>query len=699
MSTCDIGLIGLAVMGQRVWAALHLNVAPQGATQIEVTAQQFAWNVRYAGSDKVFGRTDIQYIDDATNPVGLTNNPVARVRVARVSEHDFEERGSGRFERPRELAGEGFRGVDKFVRCIVNVGDDLEYLGWRVAGPIELDAMAQRLDQAGIAFKVASEAEAAERLYRLEGARADADVDVDLAESLALVREEIDPECLRELERWEAMVAEYQGEELVYHVRGREIRVPLHHETLSHTRMPRVGTPRYRSWGDRLEWLLQEGFPGRFPYTAGVFPFKRIEEETTRMFAGEGPPEQTNARFHYLAAGMAAKRLSTAFDSVTLYGEDPDERPDIYGKVGNSGVSVATLEDAKKLYSGFDLTDPATSVSMTINGPAPMILAFFMNAAIDQACEKHISAQGSWDEVAARIDHILSGRPRPNYHGDLPDGHSGLGLRLLGVTGDQVLPGDVYERIRAETMSTVRGTVQADILKEDQAQNTCIFSTEFALKMMGDIQRYFVDHDVRNFYSVSISGYHMAEAGANPITQLAFTLANGFTYAEAYRARGMDVDDFAPNFSFFFSNGMDAEYTVMGRVARRIWAIAMRDLYGAGERSQKLKYHVQTSGRSLHAEGMAFNDIRTTLQPDLQRAGQRIGRDHLPDQGDPENAIASVDTETGAILALASTSSFRRSQVDLASGQGGSGRQSGSAFKPFTLVAEGSDKRVKVTGS
>jgi methylmalonyl-CoA mutase len=332
------------------------------------------------------------------------------------------------------------------------------------------------------------------------------------------------------------------------------------------------------------------------------------------MFAGEGPPEQTNARFHYLSEGMPARRLSTAFDSVTLYGSDPHERPDIYGKVGNSGVSIATLDDAKKLYSGFDLSHPATSVSMTINGPAPMILAFFMNTAIDQACETYITNHDLWDEVETKIDVIYGDRPRPVYHGDLPSGNGGLGLRLLGVTGDQVLPADVYDTIKVETISRVRGTVQADILKEDQAQNTCIFSTEFALRMMGDIQQYFVDNDVRNFYSVSISGYHMAEAGANPITQLAFTLANGFTYVENYLARGMDIDDFAPNLSYFFSNGIDAEYAVIGRVARRIWAKAIKHRYGGNERSQKLKYHIQTSGRSLHAQEIGFNDIRTTLQ-------------------------------------------------------------------------------------
>ncbi len=456
-----------------------------------------------------------------------------------------------------------------------------------------------------------AQANAAESVYRLEGAR---DAGVDVEPALTAAAEALAPENQRALERWEGMVAEYSGEEFVYHVRGREIRVPLQHTTLSGTRVPKVSLPSYRSRGDRLQWLLQENVPGVFPFTAGVFPLKREAEDPARMFAGEGPPEQTNARFHYLAKGMPAKRLSTAFDSVTLYGDDPHERPDIYGKVGNSGVSIATLDDAKKLYSGFDLSDPTTSVSMTINGPAPMILAFFMNAAIDQACEKYITDNALWADVESRVAEIYAGSETPSYHGDLPAGNDGLGLRLLGVTGDQVLPPDVYESIKSKTMSVVRGTVQADILKEDQAQNTCIFSTEFALRMMGDIQQYFVDRGVRNFYSVSISGYHMAEAGANPITQLAFTLANGFTYVENYLARGMDVDDFAPNLSFFFSNGIDAEYSVIGRVARRIWSKAMKQKYGANERSQKLKYHIQTSGRSLHAQEIGFNDIRTTLQ-------------------------------------------------------------------------------------
>jgi methylmalonyl-CoA mutase len=328
------------------------------------------------------------------------------------------------------------------------------------------------------------------------------------------------------------------------------------------------------------------------------------------MFAGEGGPERTNRRFHLLARGQSAPRLSTAFDSVTLYGRDPDERPDIYGKVGTSGVSICTVDDAKKLYSGFDLIDPRTSVSMTINGPAPVILAFFFNAAIDQAVEKHLRETGRID----RVREELRAAGAPEYGAELPEGHDGLGLLLLGASGDDVVDPETYARIRAEVLRSVRGTVQADILKEDQAQNTCIFSTEFALRMMGDIQEYFTRERIRNFYSVSVSGYHMAEAGANPITQLAFTLANGFTYLEYYLARGLEVDAFAPNFSFFFSNGLDPEYSVIGRVARRIWAIALRERYAASERSQKLEYHVQTSGRSLHAQEMAFNDARTALQ-------------------------------------------------------------------------------------
>ena len=437
-----------------------------------------------------------------------------------------------------------------------------------------------------------------------------------LLERYAHIRETLHHEARALLASWPALVAQYSGDTYSYTVRGRTIEQPLTTTSLSGTRLPRVVLPRYTGWGDLLTWLMSENVPGAFPYAAGVFPLKRQGEDPARMFAGEGGPERTNKRFHYVSKGLPAKRLSTAFDSVTLYGQDPDPRPDIYGKVGNSGVSVATVDDAKKLYSGFDLCDKATSVSMTINGPAPMVLGFFLNAAIDQQCEKHIRESGLVDEVEAMIaaKYAALGQPRPTYGGELPEGNDGLGLLLLGVSGDEVLPADVYADIKARTLKAVRGTVQADILKEDQAQNTCIFSTEFALRMMGDIQQYFIDTGVRNFYSVSISGYHIAEAGANPISQLAFTLANGFTFVEYYRARGMKVDDFAPNLSFFFSNGMDPEYAVIGRVARRIWSKAMKHLYGAGPRSQKLKYHIQTSGRSLHAQEIAFNDIRTTLQ-------------------------------------------------------------------------------------
>ncbi len=434
-----------------------------------------------------------------------------------------------------------------------------------------------------------------------------------LVSAIEAGRKRLTAENRQMIDRWDDMIARYSASRLEYTVRGQTVSGDLLHETLSQLSIRKVAMPRYRSWGDRLRWLHQENVPGEYPFTAGIYPLKRTTEDPTRMFAGEGPPEQTNLRFHYLAKGMEAKRLSTAFDSVTLYGEDPSERPDIYGKVGNSGVSVATLDDAKKLYSGFDLSDPATSVSMTINGPAPMILAFFLNAAIDQTCERHIRETGQEEKVRHLVETKYNGSV-PGYEGEVPAGHDGSGLLLLGITGDEVLEPEIYARLKAETLASVRGTVQADILKEDQAQNTCIFSTEFALRMMGDIQEYFISERVRNFYSVSISGYHMAEAGANPITQLAFTLANGFTFIEYYLARGMAIDDFAPNLSFFFSNGIDPEYAVIGRVARRIWARALRDIYHAGERSQMLKYHIQTSGRSLHAQEISFNDIRTTLQ-------------------------------------------------------------------------------------
>jgi methylmalonyl-CoA mutase len=457
----------------------------------------------------------------------------------------------------------------------------------------------------------AADAEAFARSERaLDGAGTGGAAARELAARREQVLAELDPALREALQRWPETRDRYRAGQQSYSVRGREITADNSAETLSHTRIPRVAVPELQSWRELTRYLRAENQPGHFPFTAGVFPFKRREEEPSRMFAGEGPPERTNRRFHMLSRGQPAVRLSTAFDSVTLYGRDPDERPDIFGKVGNSGVSVCTLDDAKKLYSGFDLCDPKTSVSMTINGPAPTVLAFFLNAAIDQQVEKHLRAQGRLDEVRARF----TDRTLPAYAGPLPDGHGGLGLGLLGIPGDHAVDAETYARIKADVLGSVRGTVQADILKEDQAQNTCIFSTAFALKLMGDIQSWFTANAVRNFYSVSVSGYHIAEAGANPITQLAFTLANGFTYVEYYLARGMRIDDFAPNLSFFFSNGLDAEYNVIGRVARRLWAIALRDRYGAAERSQKLKYHVQTSGRSLHAQEMAFNDVRTTLQ-------------------------------------------------------------------------------------
>jgi isobutyryl-CoA mutase len=470
-------------------------------------------------------------------------------------------------------------------------------------------------EQAGIASK----------LYQLHGARAILR-SANNQEALKAVDEKIThfdnqlyPLCKKLINEWEETKSRYQKEFFEYNIRGKVIQQPLFTQSLSGTKIPKIAVPRFKDWGDILRWRLQENFPGKFPFTSGVFPLKRAEEDPTRMFAGEGGPERTNKRFHYVSLDQPAIRLSTAFDSVTLYGEDPDNRPDIYGKIGNSGVSIATVDDAKKLYSGFDLCDPKTSVSMTINGPAPMLLAFFMNAAIDQQCEKYIEQNGLWNEVKKAQSQKFKVQSQPSYYNPssperLPGGNNGLGLKLLGLSGDEVLPKEIYEQIKAKALSQVRGTVQADILKEDQAQNTCIFSTEFALKLMGDVQEYFIQNNVRNFYSVSISGYHIAEAGANPLTQLAFTLSNGFTYVEYYLSRGMSIDDFALNLSFFFSNGMDPEYSVIGRVARRIWAKAMKHKYKANSRSQKLKYHIQTSGRSLHAQEIDFNDIRTTLQ-------------------------------------------------------------------------------------
>jgi isobutyryl-CoA mutase len=451
----------------------------------------------------------------------------------------------------------------------------------------------------------------------------------DLQNEYENLQQQLHYDVKKLLDDWKTLQEKYSKDSFTYEVRGKEIKQDLITVSLSGTKIPKVVLPKHKDWGDIVKWQLQENIPGEFPYTSGVFELKRTGEDPTRMFAGEGSPERTNKRFHYVSEGQPAKRLSTAFDSVTLYGEDPDHRPDIYGKVGNSGVSIATVDDAKKLYSGFDLCATNTSVSMTINGPAPMLLAFFLNAAIDQQCEQYIVENNLQEEVNKIIETKFKIDTLPFYsndngqkvysrkgvmQGELPNGNNGLGLKLLGLSGADVLPANVYQTLKEKALQSVRGTVQADILKEDQAQNTCIFSTEFALKLMGDVQEYFIQQKVRNFYSVSISGYHIAEAGANPITQLAFTLANGFTYVEYYLSRGMHIDDFAPNLSFFFSNGMDAEYSVIGRVARRIWAKAMKLKYKGNERSQKLKYHIQTSGRSLHAQEIDFNDIRTTLQ-------------------------------------------------------------------------------------
>jgi len=466
------------------------------------------------------------------------------------------------------------------------------------------------------------QAKVAERMYTINDTlkalkESDANASADQLEELYRKSElNLDPHNKEIIENWQDKLASYKEDDFVFKVRDQEIKVKTHTESLSHLRIPRVALPKFAAWGEILKWVLKENVPGEFPFASGVFHFKREGEDPTRMFAGEGGPERTNKRFHYLSYGMPARRLSTAFDSVTLYGQDPDKRPDIYGKIGNSGVSISCLDDAKRLYSGFNLADPKTSVSMTINGPAPTLVGYFMNTAIDQQCEVYIRKNGLEDDVDKKIDEIYKnkGAKRPEYNAKIPDGNDSLGLMLLGVTGDQVLPKEVYEKIKVDTICRVRGTVQADILKEDQAQNTCIFSTDFALKMMGDVQEYFSLNNVRNFYSVSISGYHIAEAGANPITQLAFTLANGFTYVEYYVSRGMDINSFAPNLSFFFSNGLDPEYSVIGRVARLIWSKAMKLKYDANERSQKLKYHIQTSGRSLHSQEIEFNDIRTTLQ-------------------------------------------------------------------------------------
>ena len=469
-----------------------------------------------------------------------------------------------------------------------------------------------KLDKSGITFKSVSSS----LPVRQTGAVENKDFVRMLVAEFDRIKMDFDPYYWEMLLQWDEKVKRYKDPMYSFKVRGKEIKIETHTKSLSQNDIPKVALPKYQAWGDLLRWMLQENVPGEFPYTSGLYPFKRMGEDPSRMFAGEGGPERTNHRFHYVSLGLPAKRLSTAFDSVTLYGNDPGHRPDIYGKIGNAGVSICCLDDAKKLYSGFNLANAMTSVSMTINGPAPMLLGFFMNAAIDQQCELYIKENGLEKEVQAKIQKRYKGKgiERPRYNGELPEGNDGLGLLLLGVTGDQVLPQDIYKKIKTKTLTQVRGTVQADILKEDQAQNTCIFSTEFALRLMGDVQQYFITEKVRNFYSVSISGYHIAEAGANPISQLAFTLSNGFTYVEYYLSRGMDINQFGPNLSFFFSNGVDPEYAVIGRVARKIWAKAMKEKYGANERAQMLKYHIQTSGRSLHAQEIDFNDIRTTLQ-------------------------------------------------------------------------------------
>jgi methylmalonyl-CoA mutase len=558
----------------------------------------------------IIGTTAAKFNDEGINKLFFEiMKAVERKTSIRFSEKAIEEIVS-------EHSIKGQVIPPKRVRYLSEISDEIRKYN---EAAIEQAAIASKLYQLGGTIRTVNDKKSAAGTEIISG----------LAEIKQQLEKQLLPVCKKLIDEWEGTKASYQKEFFEYGVRDKVIEQPLFTESLSGTKIPKISVPKFKDWGDVLLWRFQENFPGKFPFTAGVFPLKRVEEDPTRMFAGEGGPERTNKRFHYLSLGQPAKRLSTAFDSVTLYGEDPAIRPDIYGKVGNSGVSIATVDDAKKLYSGFDLCSPKTSVSMTINGPAPIILAFFMNAAIDQQCENWIEANGQWDKVKEYAEQKYKHHSKPLYYNPASPGRHPvdvlnpvagearrevLGLQLLGLTGDEVLPADIYQQLKAQALSQVRGTVQADILKEDQAQNTCIFSTEFALKLMGDVQEYFITNKVRNFYSVSISGYHIAEAGANPVTQLAFTLSNGFTYVEYYLSRGMNIDDFAPNLSFFFSNGMDPEYSVIGRVARRIWAKAMKYKYNANERSQKLKYHIQTSGRSLHAQEIDFNDIRTTLQ-------------------------------------------------------------------------------------
>lgn len=538
----------------------------------------------------VFGTIASQFNDPGVNELYLA--------ILRKIEEKTKVSFGTSMEKPEEMSEKIFIIPPKRIRYLSEISELVRaYNGW-VAKQSEV---AQRVQSLKIS----------EQLLKQVGADTSA-----IEKIIKREHQHLDSTTIRVIEGWEQKKKRYADPNFVFKVRDKEIFIATHSQTLSHLSIPKVSLPKFTSWAEIVRWTFKENVPGKYPFAAGVFPFKREEEDPTRMFAGEGGPERTNRRFHYVSYGLSARRLSTAFDSVTLYGEDPEIRPDIYGKIGNAGVSIACLDDAKKLYSGFNLADAKTSVSMTINGPAPTLVGFFLNAAIDQQCELYIKKNGLGKEIIAKIEKIYQSKntTRPAYQGELPKGNDGLGLMLLGVTGDMVLPKDVYEKIKRETIAKVRGTVQADILKEDQAQNTCIFSTDFSLKMMGDVQEYFIQNCIQNFYSVSISGYHIAEAGANPISQLAFTLANGFTYVEYYLSRGMNIDDFAPNLSFFFSNGIDPEFSVIGRVARLIWAKSMRHKYGGNERSQKLKYHIQTSGRSLHAQEIDFNDIRTTLQ-------------------------------------------------------------------------------------
>jgi len=559
----------------------------------------------------IFGTIASQFNDPGMNKLykAIMDKLVEKIKSDLNSSFQISEEMSEKIfiippARVRYLSeiSENNRGYDTKVHEQVEVAQKL-YGIFKTLGSVANTKV--KLDKAGIeADSLSSSAEENNDFIKL------------LVSEFDRVKMDLDPYNWEVILGWLEKVNRYSAPIYTFKVRDKEIKIETHTESLSHLQIPKVALPKYQAWGDILRWVLQENVPGEFPFTSGLYPFKRTGEDPTRMFAGEGGPERTNRRFHYVSLGMSAKRLSTAFDSVTLYGNDPDKRPDIYGKIGNAGVSICCLDDAKKLYSGFDLSHPMTSVSMTINGPAPMLLGYFMNAATDQNCEKYIKENNLEAEVEKKIAKIYKekGTERPQYQGEIPRGNDGLGLMLLGVTGDQVLPLDVYTKIKYETLKQVRGTVQADILKEDQAQNTCIFSTEFALRLMGDVQEYFIEKQVRNFYSVSISGYHIAEAGANPITQLAFTLANGFTYVEYYLSRGMDINKFGPNLSFFFSNGVDPEYSVIGRVSRKIWAKALKHKYGANSRAQMLKYHIQTSGRSLHAQEIDFNDIRTTLQ-------------------------------------------------------------------------------------